>query len=203
MIFLDRCSLAVALALMVSIWQPLVADEAALYGEAPPENAAFVRLLSEYAGPESNVFFGGATLSFEDIERDTYVAISAVELPSVSAGEYYSLASGAGGALMIAEPARETAAKVHLILVNAGEEPVRLIVPGPNAEVIASLESGEASSRAVNPVSTPLAVERIRDGHRLGMFEVTLSRGQNLTFVATSNDARLVRNAFGPVLSVN
>ncbi len=179
------------------------ADETALYDEAAPSDAVFVRLLAEYDAPGMQVPFGSMTLPLGDAARDTYVAISAAQLSDVIPGSYYSVTSGPSGPQMIAEPQRETAAKVHLILLNTGSSAVRLIVPGPDAEVVGPQSMGEAASRAVNPVSTMLAVERLSDKTILGSFDVTLARGQNLTFVAGDDTARLVENGFGPVLTLN
>jgi hypothetical protein len=132
------------------------------------------------------------------------LAISAAALPEphndIEAGRYYSLTSSPSAPRLIREPARETAAKVHLILLNTGPAPVRLILPGAGTEVIAPLPAGSAASRAVNPVRATVAVERVSDGQILGRFDLTLTRGQNLTFVVEDDSARLLENRFGPVV---
>ncbi|KNG93093.1 alginate O-acetyltransferase AlgF [Pseudaestuariivita atlantica] len=179
---------------------PVFADDAALYDAPAPEDAVFVRVLEEFDAPASDAAFMGAPLQLGEDQRDVYVAISAGALEGAVAGSYYSLADAGQ---VIEEPQRETAAKVHLILVNAGDAPVRLIVPGRGMEVVAAQAPGASASRAVNPVSATLAVERVTDNAILGTFDVNLARGQNVTFVAGDDAARLVPNSFGPVLSLN
>lgn len=200
--FNSKTSLAALVALTCAA-TTAQSDEAVLYDQAAPADAVFVRLLAEYDASLNQVPFGGANLPLDVADQDTYVAISASDLTGVQAGTYYSFASNDDGLVIISEPNRETAAKVHLILVNTSDAPVRLIVPGRGMEVVAELAPGTSASRAVNPVSTPLAVERIHDGVILGEFDVSLSRGQNLTFIADTDRARLLENSFGPVLTLN
>ncbi len=180
-----------------------VADEAALYETAAPKDAVFVRVLAEYTQSLSEVPFAGSKLSLSEEQKDTYIAISASDLSDVTAGSFYSIGAGQMDNILIKEPVRKTSNKVHLILMNLGKTPVRLVVPGRDMEVVAPLQSEQAESRAVNPIEVELAVERVSDGTILGAFEVKLSRGQNLTFVATDTSARLIENTFGPVLDLN
>lgn len=186
---------------------PAMADDAALYSEAVPTDAVFVRYLDSGA-PKANTFqLAGNDINLADFSDDTYVAISATDLSAtgepIEAGSYYSVMATVGGTALISEPARETSAKVHLILVNTAPEAARLIVADAGAEVVGATEEGAAASRAVNPVAATLAVERVSDGEILGRFDVKLARGQNLTFVAGPDGARVIENAFGPVLRVN
>lgn len=194
----SKTAIAIALALTASTaW-----GDDALYDEAAPADAVFVRVLSEHSDTEKPVSFAGFELPATADRRDTYFAISAANLNGLDAGAYYSVAAGETGAVTIEEPNRETAAKVHLIMLNTGTEAVRLIVPGKDMEVLAALKPGQASSRAVNPIAVNLAVERISDGTILGEFDVRLARGRNLTFVAGSSSARMIENTFGPVLKL-
>ncbi len=203
--FIDLRTFFVAACTAVTLVSPNLAraDEAALYDEPAPADAVFIRILTEYKLPFDQVFFAGSTLPLSEAVRDTYVAISAAALDDVTPGAFYSLSSSETGVVAIEEPARETVSKVHLILVNSSAEPVRLIVNGQGTEVVGALDPGQAGSRPVNPVKVALAVERVRDGVLLSTFDVDLARGQNLTFVANENTARLVENTFGPVLTLN
>ncbi|MBO9401197.1 alginate O-acetyltransferase AlgF [Shimia sp. R9_3] len=182
---------------------PLRAEEAALYEAPAPEDAVFVRVLAEFDAADKAITFAGQHLPRGETPADTYVAISAANLSGVRAGSYYSLAAGSSAPVVIEEPARETAAKVHLILVNTATDPVRLIVPTRETEVIAAVTEGAAASRAVNPIAVTLAVQRVSDGALLGTFDLSLSRGQNMSFIASADSARLIENSFGPVLSSN
>lgn len=183
-----------AAAFLAVIPETSLADEAVLYAEGPPQDAVFVRVL----GDAPSVPFGGMTLS---APADTYVAISAADLHGVAAGGHYSLIPQAdGSAMMIAEPDRDTAAKVHLFVVNADDAPVRLTAPEHGMEVLAGVETQTAQSRAVNPITVTLAVERISDGAVLGTFDLALARGQNVSFVVQDGAARMIQNLFGPVI---
>ena len=179
------------------------AEDAALYDEAAPSDAVFVRILSSSDAHPLQVVFAGTQLTINNDLTDTYIPISAADLNGARAGGYYSLVDGPVGTLTIEEPARDSAAKVHLLLLNAGPEAVRLIAPSKELEVLAALEPGQVSSRAVNPIEIDLAVQRISDGAVLGVFDVRLSRGQNVTFVAEETSARLIENSFGPTLKLN
>lgn len=178
-------------------------DDAALYDAPAPEDAVFVRVLAERSVMAAPVRFGGMDLPVNEATLDAYFAISAADLTGVAAGGHYSIAKGATGSLVIEEPSRENAAKVHLIVVNSGSEAVRLVVPDQGLEVVEPVEPGQASSRAVNPITVELAVERASDGTVLGTFDVQLARGRNLTFVAGPSSARMVENSVGIVLKPN
>ena len=131
----------------------------------------------------------------------TYAAISASELPHATAGAFLSVVTSPDGQTRaISEPPRDDATKVHLILLNLGSAPARIIVQEAGTEVVAPVASDGAGLRAVNPVSVALAVERVSDGAILGSFDLRLSRGQDLTFVARADGAEVIENSFGPVL---
>ena len=104
-----------------------------------------------------------------------------------------------GATQVIAEPARADRSKVHLFLMRCGEDAVELVVPTgagtPNVtSVIGPLKTPGAAGRAVNPVATPLAVIESASQKEIARFEVTLARGQNLTFYACDGQARMIEN---------
>ena len=53
--------------------------------------------------------------------------------------------------------------------------------------------------RAVNPVAISFGVFQHGVDAPLATFDVSLRRGQNLTFLADQSGVRLVENRFGPV----
>ena len=112
-------------------------------------------------------------------------------------GTFYTFVGQTSNAPLIAEPGREKNGKVHLIFVNASGAPARLLIQDNGAEVIAWTNPGEAASRAVNPVTVTLAV----DGQEGIMpVEARLRRGQNVSILVTDGNARIVPDAFGPVI---
>ncbi len=202
MFFPTSLSAFAALVVTCSIPGQALADSTALYDEAAPADAVFVRLLQTEDTTPETITFGGQRLSTDALQSDTYVAISASQLSDTAPGGFYSLVASDASLAVIQEPARATASKVQLLLLNASNEPVRLTLPSRGAEVISAVQPDTAASRAVNPVSVALAVERVSDGAILGAFDVSLARGKNLTFVADLNGARLIENRFGSVLKV-
>ncbi|MCH2164449.1 MAG: alginate O-acetyltransferase AlgF [Marinovum sp.] len=193
---------SVALLFTLCVPQLAQTDESVLYDAPAPADAVFVRLL-DVPKAASSIAFGGRILPLMDALADTYTAISASDLSDVAPGGYYSLVSQGDHMAAIEEPPREAVSKVHLIVVNNSLTTVRLIVPGADMEVVGAVEPGASGSRAVNPVNATLAVERISDGTLLEQFDVSLSRGQNVSFIAFKDTARIVKNTFGPVLTLN
>ena len=178
-------------------------DDSALYAEALPDDAVFVRALSPDGPDALAVALGGRTLHLDPNEAGAYSAVSAAHLDGIRPGSFFSVVSTHDGTdLLISEPPRKARDKVHLILINAGADPVRLVVPDHAMEVVAPVKHGEAGSRPVNPVAAKLAVERVSDAVVLAEFDLRLSRGQNLTFFARDGDAQLIENSFGPELKL-
>lgn len=192
--------LGACLAVAISA-QSCLSDSGALYAEAPPKDAAFVRVLAHNADTSDTVVFGGRALPLQ--ATDAFTAVSAAALDGVPAGSLFSVVTTGEDTLTIAEPARPSASKTHLVLVNAGQSPVRLVVADAGIEVVAPVEVGTASLRAVNPVTVSLAVENTVTGATLGKFDVQLRRGQDLTFLAQETTAKLISDSFGPVLTLD
>ncbi|MEM9046993.1 MAG: alginate O-acetyltransferase AlgF [Pseudomonadota bacterium] len=183
-------SAAVALILLGSA-STFAADNA-LYDTPPPDDAAFVRWVG--LGSQHPVFGIAPATHIADVYRP----VSAAATNGAQPGTYYTAAAGPDGrVLLIEEPGREDRSKVHLFLVNLGSSPVRVAVTDQDMVVIDDTATGAAASRAVNPVSANLSLVTA-NGQTLASFDVTLRRGQNLTFVAHDDTARLIENSFGP-----
>lgn len=176
------------------------ADDTDLYPQALPSDAAFIRTFTHQTPSE----FDGVRL--EDFDAETcrdYCAVSAALLPSTEPNTFFSLFTGTDGALhVLQEPNRGPASKVNLIVINADTSPVRLLVPGKNISVVDRIEPDASGSRAVNPVSTKLAVVTALDSKVLGSFDLSLSRGQDITFFVRDGQVTLIKNAYGPVLAL-
>lgn len=175
------------------------ADESVLYGDAPPRDAVFVRLLGESHNGKFEI--NGHELKQPDGAQAAYLAISAAALGLTETGTFHSLLTDAKGQqVAVKEPSERTNAKVHLFLINADETPARLVVPNRDVEVIAQTGRMEIGTRSVNPIRTPLAVQRGDDGEVIGSFDVSLSRGQNITFLVQQGQVTIIENRFGPVI---
>lgn len=173
--------------------QGLANSNNALYGTAIPEDAVFVRWLA----PTQNAEAFGAVFDNNVSESRDYVPVSGSALNGAEPGRFYTVTKD----VVIAEPARDDASKVHLILLNAASDPARLVVTTNDAEVIGATVAGQAQARGVNPVSAELSV--VTDTETLATFEVNLRRGQNLTFAVEGDGAYLIENAFAPVAELN
>lgn len=171
---------------------PAFAQEDALYGAPPPADAVFIRSLVECSS--SQTLFG-RDFSADELPLNTFNAISASLLDGAEEGSHYSLA--ACDAAPILEPAREDAAKVYLILVNADADAAKLILSGREVTVIDETVAGTAAARAVNPVQATLRVEA---GDLSEEFDVSLSRGQDVTFALIDGEATLIESRFGTVI---
>lgn len=186
---------SLALGVFLSSAATGLAADNTLYDAPPPEDAAFLRWIEPGPAPE---IYGIAALG---AEGDVFHPVSAAATSGAQPGVYYTAARDAGGAVVvIEEPARPDRSKVQLTLVNLADAPVRLEVAEPAMVVVAETETGAAAARAVNPVAVTLAVVTA-DGADLGRFEVSLRRGQNVTFVARPDGAQLIENRFGPTLA--
>lgn len=179
---------------------PAYADDTGLYGEAIPQDAAFVRWL-DHDDPIARTAFA-FDFSATPVPTDTYVAVSASLLRNADAGAYYSVLRGDDGTVhILEEPTRDDASKVHLFLLNAGPTPINLSVSQADTTVIGTTGTLEAQARAVNPISVNLAVQDSDSGRILDEFDVALRRGQNMTFARLGNQIVAIPSAFGPVFS--
>lgn len=165
-----------------------------LYDAPPPADAAFVRWVG--LGNQHPVF---GVAPVEHI-MDAYRPVSASATNGAQPGGFYTVAKSSDGQIMvIKEPDRRDKSKVQLLLLNLGEAPAQLVVTDQDMVVIGDTVTGRAGSQMVNPVAASLTV-RANDGRELGTFDVSLRRGQNLTFVAYNETVRLIENSYGPNL---
>lgn len=189
-------AIGVAVAILPSI---SLADDEGLYGAALPDDAVFIRWLDDDAAQETPVF--GYTFTADQIDGNAYVAISNAALNGAEAGDYYSVLSGADGDLVvIQEPQRNTKSKVHVMLLNASDDPVQLNLAGTDKTVISATDNGQVNTRAVNPVSAKLAVITADTAALMAEVDVTLRRGQNITIAVLDNQVQLIENRFGAVV---
>jgi hypothetical protein len=170
-----------------------LASNQALYGTAIPDDAVFIRWMGT---PEQATSFG-AQFAPELAAGSDYLPISARHLPDAEQGAFYSVIDGT----LVQEPARDDPAKVHLILVNADQGSARVLLAGKDAQVIGETARNAANARAVNPVQAVLAV--MLENTLLGEFDLTLRRGQNVTFFVQDGVVHLIQNGFAPVATPN
>jgi hypothetical protein len=173
--------------------------DAALYDEAPPSDAAFVRFLGA-PGKRLDEILGYAFP--RDLRtQQAYVAISKSMLDGVTAGEYLSIVqNGEGQVHTLHEPEKSDPFKVQLLLINADHEPVRLVLAGQSTEIIETTERLNLNARSVNPVSAEVVVETL-EGKAMGVFNLNLRRGQDVTFFVHRGEVQMIGSTFGPVIS--
>lgn len=174
------------------------ANDSSLYAEAAPADASFVRFIGFVPGQTAQ--FAGKEFVINAEDALAYIPVSSALLDDVAPGSFVTVArTDAGDALIIPEAPRNDAARVHLLLVNSTGKVLELRLADGSATVIENVESASAGVRAVNPVAIALGV--FEQGHDapLATFDVSLKRGQNISFIADGTSVRLVENRFGLV----
>ncbi len=170
-------------------------DEAALYAPELPSDAIFLRWV------DTDVPLPALGLPHQPVAgQEAYRPLSARHLSGAEPGAFYSVLAGPEGtARLVEEPARGQKSKVHLILLNASGQPVRLVLADAGHEVIQQTNAFASGGRMVNPVSARLAV-LADDDSPLGEVAVRLRRGQNVTVLVTDEGVRLIENQIGDLL---
>ncbi len=180
------------------------AQEEGLYAPAPPDDAAFVRVLNASAGGETTSSLGNT-----DFESLAYGAVSPYrvvtqgaaalsagsvsETVEVAAGRFYTVVLG-DAVTLIEDPTLENRAQALLTLYNTSEKPVNLKTADGATAVIPDVPSGEVGSIAVNPVSAAFGAF---EGETVvtAFDEVQLGRGAVYsTFVLPDDTAVFVQN---------
>ncbi len=176
----------------------VLATDTSLYAEAPPADASFVRFAGFDA--EANAEFAGKTFSLNESEKFAYTPVSSAMLSGVKPGSYVTVVRSKDGAShAIPEGPRADASKVTLYLVNATDQALELRIADGSATVIGDVQPMASGLRAVNPVAISFGIFTLGDDAPLATFDVSLRRGQNLTFLAEQSGVRLVENRFGAV----
>lgn len=190
---MHRSNFAPLFVLAVSILPgPAWAADNELYDDPPPEDAVFVRWIEEAPAPE---LFG---ISLPTETSDVFHPVSAALTTGAQEGSFYTAAVDATGHVaVVQEPDRGDRSKVLLTLLNLSDDQARLVLSDQNIDVIGTTGINAAGGRTVNPVAATLSVVT-SSGSVLGVFDVQLRRGQNLTFVARHDGAYLIENRFGP-----
>ena len=175
-----------------------LATDTSLYAEAPPADASFVRFAG--FGAEASAEFAGKTFTLNSDEELAYTPVSTAALKGVEPGSYVTVVkSKNGGFHAIPESPRAEASKVSLYLVNATNQALELRLADGSVTVIGDVDPMSSGIRAVNPVAISFGVFQHGDDAPLATFDVSLRRGQNITFLADQTGVRLVENRFGPV----
>lgn len=194
MMYIKKLVLAVGLAITNA--NLVYAADEGLYGAEIPKDAVFIRWLGEADPSEREVFGFDFT---GKVSGTGYVVISATLLDDVASGSYFTVVEDAQSEFkIIAEPQRSSVSKVNLILLNGTHSVARIVVAGGGPEVIGDVASGNADLRAVNPVSINLTVEA---SDRATSFEVSLKRGQDLTFAVLNDGISLVPTVIGAIIA--
>ena len=174
-------------------------NDTALYAEAAPADASFVRFLGY--GNEDSVQFDGKTFELSADTETTYIAVSAAHLAETAPGSYVTVARRKDGSeVIVHEASRDDAARVYLFLVNASDMALDLRLADGSTPIIQNVEQAQSGVRAVNPVAVSLGVFAHGHDQAIATFDLSLRRGQNVSFVADDTGVRLIENRFGPVL---
>ena len=193
-----RATHIVAAAILTTV-SPADANDEALYGAAVPEDAVFVRFLTDRP---TNVLTAFGWTFEPASEQASYSVVSSALLSEAPASQFNTVVvSAEGEEIIISEPDRTSASKVHLLLLNATENAVSLVANGGALEVISSTTFGSANIRAVNPIKAELSVVQSPSQTVLDTFEVSLRRGEDLSFIVTDDGVELVPTSYGAVIT--
>ena len=174
-----------------------LASGAELYPEAPPPDASFIRF---FGATGVKITFAGKSFDLTEVDAGNYIPVSAALLSDVSAGSFVSVFVAADGTLHpVIEGPRDTRLKVHLFLVNGSGEAVDLRVIDGNLPVLQEVGPNSSGQRAVNPVAVTLGVFETGQDTPREVFEVSLQRGQNVSFVVTASGSQMIQNAYSDV----
>ncbi|MEM1428334.1 MAG: hypothetical protein AAGG09_02640 [Pseudomonadota bacterium] len=166
----------------------------ALYDAPPPPDAVFVRWLDGDGTPAAL----GPVLAPVAGAESEFGHVSASETRGIAPGAHLSVVRATDGTpVLIQEPARDAVGQVHLILVNAADGPVDLVVAEAGAVVLADVAPFTSEVRAVNPVSADLVVQDTRSGNALGHAALHLQRGQDVTLFVSPAGLRVIPDGFG------
>lgn len=174
-----------------------LATDASLYAEAPPADASFVRFAG--FGAEKSAEFAGKTFALNADEQLAYTPVSSAKLQGVAPGSYVTVVKADGESRAIHEGPRAEASKVSLYLVNATDRRLELKLADGSTTVIGGVAPMSSGLRAVNPVAISFGVFGQGDAAPLAIFDVSLRRGQDLTFLADASGVRLIEHRFGAV----
>ena len=174
------------------------ASDNALYAEAAPADASFVRFVG-FQGATSATY-AGRSFDLRPNEAEAYIPISAAHLSGVDAGTFVTVIRQPNGVeTPIEEADRSNKAKVFLFLVNATDQMLDLRLADGSMTVIEDVAGFAAGERAVNPVKIGLGVFPDGSDTPLAVLDVSMKRGQNLSFVADDSGVRLIEHRFGAV----
>ncbi len=169
-------------------------EEDALYGDALPADAVFIR---QFGAAEFPILALGRPFTQGDFDATAYTAVSAETLENAEPGSFYTILSNGVETRLIHEPSRDDRSRVHLFLLNADEMDASLVVAEGGPEVIANVPTGQIETRPVNPLAVALSVET---GFGTNNFDVVLRRGGNVTFLVQDGEVHLVEHRFGPII---
>lgn len=167
-----------------------------IYPMPVPSDSVFIRRIGEI-GNKIKLF--GMEFDQNDLPENVYTAISSPSLKGAEEKSFYTVLKVKDKLEILKEPKRSDPSKVYLFLVNNDHVPASLNVADGGPSVIEETDSGHIKARAVNPVRATLSVVT-QSGEQ--EFDVMLRRGVNLTFYVEKNEARMIENSFGPVLTL-
>lgn len=171
-----------------------------LYGDPPPPNAAFVRVIQTVEfGTTTDIFIGETNfgvLGFAEVSpyrvilSDTY-SLTTEEINQtieIEAGKFYSLALRADDALLIEDTSNTNRAKALLNLYNLSElSHVDMTTADGQIEVLMDVSPMDFKSIEVNGITVDLAV--LANGESLAVFEkLALERAAAYSAIVFGNE---------------
>ena len=179
--------IAVASGFLLASPGQLHAQDAALYDDPPPDDAAYVRFFGFPADAEVSAF--GLQFSDERVSTGHYSILHADAVEGVTKGQIMTAVPNAQGDVTILNEPERTRRKVMLQLVNlTAQGSISLKTSDGEVEIIAPTDVLMIGSREVNPIQVTVAV--FGAGGSLGEpMALALRTNQHLTFVVSADGA--------------
>lgn len=169
---------------------PVMSQDAQLYDDPPPNDAAYVRFFGFPEEAEVEIF--GMVFSGDRLTSGSYSILRGDSVDGIAPGDILTIVPDANGApVLLQEPARSDR-KVLLRLVNLDpENPVALFTEDGAVEIIADTAWAEIGAREVNPIQISVVVSRngAVDGPAIPLI---LRRDEHVTIVALPTGKALV-----------
>lgn len=175
---------ALAAAMPVTSGQ-LSAQDASLYDDPPPDDAAYLRF---FGFPEATTIDAfGLSFSADRLNSGRYNILHGDAVEGVTRGQIMTVVPDTEGAVVILQEPPRSRRKVMLQLVNLTEGgPISLKTVDGSVEIISPSDMRNIGSREVNPIQVSVAVFG-QNGAIGEPVDLTLRINQHLTFVVSKD----------------
>ncbi|AFG36728.1 alginate O-acetyltransferase AlgF [Spirochaeta africana] len=190
----------VLLALLILLPSGVSAQSASLYGEAAPDDAAFVRIYNALVEPQTtwvgSVEFAsaepGQATAYRPVNPGVHAVFSGNEYAELIArdAEFFTVILEPRGPQVHQDRRHTRADQAQLVVYNIDlDGPVSLKTGDGSVTVVDAVESGGAGSVSVNPAAVELVLQPPQ-GSSLELGDIGMQRGQSYAMFVFLQDGR-------------